>query len=146
MWPIQLHSLSLLYVGHSSPSWLLAKLRFLNDRTNWFFPSFAAPHFKTFQVFLVYFPKCMACDSSVGVATRYWLDGPGIEFRWGARFSAPFQTGPWAQPTFYTIGTGSFPGVKRPRRGVNHPPASSADVKERVELYSTPHLDLRGLF
>jgi hypothetical protein len=36
-------------------------------------------------------------DSSVGIATRFGLDGPGIEFRWG-RFSAPFQTGPGAQP------------------------------------------------
>ena len=31
----------------------------------------------------------MGPDSSVGIATRYGLDGPGIEFRWGARFSAP---------------------------------------------------------
>jgi hypothetical protein len=31
--------------------------------------------------------------------------------------------------------TGSFPGVKRPGRGVDHPPPSSAEVKERVELY-----------
>jgi len=32
--------------------------------------------------------------------------------------------------------TGSFYwGVKRPVRGVNHPPLSSAEVKERVELY-----------
>ena len=29
----------------------------------------------------------------------------------------------------------SFPGVKRPVRGVDHPPPSSAEVKERVELY-----------
>ena len=29
----------------------------------------------------------------------------------------------------------SFPGVKRPEFGVNHPPAPSAEVKERVELY-----------
>ena len=29
----------------------------------------------------------------------------------------------------------SFSGVKRPRRGVNHPTPSSADVKEGVELY-----------
>jgi len=29
----------------------------------------------------------------------------------------------------------SFPGVKRPGRGVDHPPPSSAEVKERVELY-----------
>jgi hypothetical protein len=29
----------------------------------------------------------------------------------------------------------SFPGVKRPWRGVNHPPPTSAEVKDRVELY-----------
>jgi hypothetical protein len=29
----------------------------------------------------------------------------------------------------------SFPGVRRPGRGVNHPPPSSAKVKETVELY-----------
>jgi len=28
-------------------------------------------------------------DSWVGTGTRFGLDGPGIEFRWGARFSAP---------------------------------------------------------
>jgi hypothetical protein len=33
------------------------------------------------------------------------------------------------------MGTGSFPGVKRLGRGVDHPPSSSAEVKERVELY-----------
>jgi hypothetical protein len=33
-----------------------------------------------------------------------------------------------------TMGIGSFPMVKRPRRGVDHPPPSSAEVKERVEL------------
>jgi hypothetical protein len=27
------------------------------------------------------------------------------------------------------------PGVKRPGRGIDHPPPSSAEVKERVELY-----------
>ena len=32
------------------------------------------------------------------------------------------------------MGTGSFPGVKRPGRGVDHPPPSSAEV-EGVELY-----------
>ena len=30
-------------------------------------------------------------DSSVGIATRYGLDGQGIESRWGARFSATVQ-------------------------------------------------------
>ena len=42
----------------------------------------------------------------VGIATGYGLDG-------GARFSAPVQTGPGAHAASYTMGTGSFPGVKR---------------------------------
>jgi len=36
----------------------------------------------------------------------------GIEPPWGARFSAPVQTGPGAHPASCTTGTGSFPGVK----------------------------------
>ena len=46
------------------------------------------------------------------IATRYRLDGLGIESRWGARFSAPVQTGPGAHPAPCTMGTGSFPGGK----------------------------------
>jgi len=52
-----------------------------------------------------------------------------------ARFSAPVQTGSEAHPASYAMGTGSFPGIKRPGRGVDHPPLSSAEVKERVEMY-----------
>jgi hypothetical protein len=52
-----------------------------------------------------------------------------------ARFSAAVQTGPGAYTASCTMGTGSFPGIKRPGRGVDHPPESSAEVKERVELY-----------
>jgi hypothetical protein len=33
------------------------------------------------------------------------------------------------------MGAASFPGLKLPRRGVDHPPPSSAEVKEKVELY-----------
>jgi hypothetical protein len=33
------------------------------------------------------------------------------------------------------MGIGSFPGLKRPWRDFDHPPPSSADVKEIVELY-----------
>jgi len=40
----------------------------------------------------------------------------------GARFSAPVQTGPEAHPASNTMGTGTFPGIKRPGRGVDHPP------------------------
>jgi hypothetical protein len=73
-------------------------------------------------------------DSSVGIAIRYGLDGPGTESRWGASFSAQVQTGSEAHPASYAMGTESFPGVKRPGRDVNHPTPSSAEVKERVEL------------
>jgi hypothetical protein len=44
-------------------------------------------------------------DSSVGTATRYELDSPGIESRWGARFCESVQTGPVAHPASRTMGT-----------------------------------------
>ena len=82
----------------------------------------------------------MGRDSVVGMATRYGLDGSGVESRLGARFSATVHTGPGAQPDSYTMGIGSFLGVKRPGRGVDHPPPSSAEVNERVELHGWPPL------
>jgi hypothetical protein len=74
-------------------------------------------------------------DSSVGIATRYGLAGPGIESQWGARLFAPVQTGSGVHSASYTMGAGTFPEVKRPGRGVDHPSPFSAEVKERVELY-----------
>ena len=56
----------------------------------------------------------------------------------GARFSAPVWTGSGVHPNLYTMNTGSFPGVKLPRAGVYYSPSSSAEVKERVELYLYP--------
>ena len=53
----------------------------------------------------------------------------------GARFSAAVQTGPGAHPASHTIGNESFPGAKRPGRGVDHPLPPSAEVKEKVRLY-----------
>jgi len=53
---------------------------------------------------------------------------PGEE----ARFPAPVQTGPRAHPGSYTMGNGSFLGVRRLGRGVEHPPPYSSEVKERV--------------
>jgi hypothetical protein len=46
------------------------------------------------------------------------------------RFFAHVQTGPEAHPASCTLGTGSFPGVKRPGRGVDHPTPSSAKVEK----------------
>jgi hypothetical protein len=57
---------------------------------------------------------------------------------------------PWGQahPASYTMDTRSFPGVKWLGRVVHHPPPSSAEVKERVELYfyspSVPLLQVIG--
>ena len=69
-------------------------------------------------------------DSSDGIATRYGMGGPGVESRLGARYSAPVRTDPGAHPASYTMGTGSFPGVKRPGREVDHPPHLSPRLKK----------------
>jgi hypothetical protein len=64
----------------------------------------------------------------------------------GARFSAPAQTGPGAHPTSYTVGTGSFQGVKRSGHGIDHPPYLVPGLKKEWNYTSTPPLGLRGLF
>jgi hypothetical protein len=48
----------------------------------------------------------------------------------GARFFVLVQTGPGAHPASCTMGTGPFPGVKRPGHVIDHPPPSSAEVKK----------------
>ena len=78
--------------------------------------------------------------SNVGRVAQWYSDWlrfgrSGDRIQVGARFSAPVQTGPGAHPASCTMSIGSFPGVKRPRRGVNHPSPSTAKVKEKVELY-----------
>jgi len=40
----------------------------------------------------------------------------------GARFPAPVQTASEAHPASYRMGTGSFPGIKRPGHAVDLPP------------------------
>jgi hypothetical protein len=71
--------------------------------------------------------------------TGYRLDGLGIESRWMARFSAPFQTGPGAHQVSCTISTGSFQGVNS-GRGValtHHPVLGSWSRKGRAILLLT---------
>jgi len=62
-----------------------------------------------------------------------------------ARYFAPVQTGPGAHRASYTVGTGSFPGVKRPGRGVDHPPHLAPRLKKEYSFTSNSLLDLRGL-
>ena len=50
--------------------------------------------------------------SVVGIATGYRLDGPGIESRRRARFSAPVQTSPWDPHSLLYNGYRVFPGGK----------------------------------
>jgi len=63
------------------------------------------------------------------------LDDPGIEFRWG-RFFVPLHTSPGTPTSLLYNGYRiSFPGLKRPGRGVVRSFLSSAEVKETVEAY-----------
>jgi hypothetical protein len=77
-------------------------------------------------------------SESYEAQTRYGLDGPWVESRWGRDFL--FQSRPALEPNnlLYDGYRVYFPVVKRPGRGVGHLPPSSAKVKERVELTSPP--------
>ena len=44
------------------------------------------------------------------------------------------EIGTGARPASYTVGTGSFPEVKRPGSGFDHSSPSRAEVKGKVEL------------
>jgi hypothetical protein len=50
-------------------------------------------------------------DSSVGIATGYELDGPGIESRWGRDFRTCTE-GPWDPPSLLYHAYRFFPGDK----------------------------------
>ena len=93
--------------------------------------------------------KAKACyvgqDSSVGTASRYGLDDPGIESRW-SEVSAPVQPYTRAHPSFYTTGKGLSPGVKRPRRGVCHPPPPFVPRFNAEQNYTSTPRGLHGLF
>ena len=76
----------------------------------------------------------MVRDSSVAIPTRYGLDGLGIESRWERDFPHPFRPNLLpTQPPFN--GYRVFPGGKVAGVWRWPPTPSSAEVKERVELY-----------
>jgi len=56
------------------------------------------------------------------------MDSPGIKSWWGQDLPHPYSilyNGYWV----------SVQGVKHPGCGIDHPPSTSAVVKEKVELY-----------
>jgi hypothetical protein len=71
----------------------------------------------------------------VGIATAYGLDGPGIESRWGR--DVPLLSRPALRPTQPPVQwvPGLSRGKVRPGRDADPSPPSSAEVKNRVELY-----------
>ena len=57
------------------------------------------------------FSSTVGRDSVDGIATRYGLDGPRIEYQWGAIFrTCPDR--PWGQPSLLYNGYRVFPGAK----------------------------------
>jgi hypothetical protein len=89
---------------HLIPSLFMYVTRYITDHAEWQLTG--AVNFTAYWLFM---------GSSVGILTGYGLDSPGIESRWGARFSAPVQIGPGAHPASCTMGAGSFLGVKSGR-------------------------------
>jgi hypothetical protein len=94
---------------------------------------------------VVCFSGIVGRDSSVVISIRYRLRSGGRIPVGGEIFRTRLDR-PWFHPASSAIGTGFFLAVKRPGRGVDHPPPSIAEVKERVELYLYPTLGLRVLF
>jgi len=74
-------------------------------------------------------------DSVTGIAPCYGLDGPGVKTRLERDFPHPSRPSLGPTQLLYNGCGVFFRGVMRPGRGGDHPPTSSAEVKERLEIY-----------
>jgi len=86
---------------------------------------------------------CIYLLTWAGIATLYRLEGPGIEPGGGEKFRNRRDRHWGAHSLLYNGHRVSFRGVQRPGSGVDHPPPSSAEVKERVVI-PLPPLGLYG--
>jgi hypothetical protein len=98
--------------------------------------------------FLLYTRCGRNCDRGVsihplriiGIATGYGLDGPGIESRWGVRFSALVQAGPGAHPAPVQWVPGLSRGKRRPGRDADPSPPPSTVVMKEQSYTSSSHV------
>jgi len=104
---------------HWEPTHVVYKFRIFSEPRSGLYESMYVCMYAQYFVRNTIIDSC-GPGSSVGIETRYELDGPGIESRWGQDFPIP------SRPAL---------GLTRPGRGIDHPPPYSAEVKERVELY-----------
>jgi hypothetical protein len=89
------------------------------------------PHTNTFShIPHIHIFTHVGSDSVVGIATRYGMDGPRIETRWGGIFrTCPDR--PWGPPSLLYNGYRvSFPGVKRPGRPLTTNPYPAPRLKK----------------
>jgi hypothetical protein len=88
-------------------------------------------------------PYSVGRHSSVGIATRYGMDGPGIESWWDGIFSTD-PDGNWGPPSLLRNGYRIFPWVKRPGCGIHHPTHPSPRLKKEYSYSSSHPLRLHG--
>ena len=86
----------------------------------------------------------MGRDNAVGIATRYLLDGPGIEVRWRKDPPTPPSRLALGSTQLIYNGYQVIPGVKRSESGFDHS-APLAPRFKKVYSYS-PSEPLYGLF
>jgi hypothetical protein len=81
---------------------------------------------------------------SVGITTDYMSRTAGVQFPAGAKYSSPLHSfqrglgGP-THPPIQRVPGALPPGVKRPRREVDHSPTSSAEIKNIGAIPPLPH-------
>jgi hypothetical protein len=92
------------------------------------------PHYLNLLSSLL-FLSLVGRDSSVGIATQDGLEHSGDRIPVEGEIFRPRRVRPRDPPSLlYNVYRLSFPWVKRTERGVDHPPQSRAEVKQRVEL------------